>query len=234
MFVTLSCPSCGATTPGSWHSGAVVVCQYCNTSYRVAASQTPEPDLGDLLLGADFRDPTVPGWVLPTPQYLAFKPGTPAELWAKFPESNNIHPVLRTPAPFDDFDISVTIRFTGGVYEQISAGVELRFGDEGDYVIRISAQGTFSVGWHDKTEWGGYLVKWTDHPSLRRALGDPNRLRVVLNQDRIRVFLNGVLATSLRDQRFSSGLVRVVVSPGKKSAIEAAFSDLQLRELPRE
>jgi hypothetical protein len=38
----------------------------------------------------------------------------PPELWAKYPKSDRIHPVLRTPAPFDDFDASVTIRFIDG------------------------------------------------------------------------------------------------------------------------
>jgi hypothetical protein len=49
--------------------------------------------------------------------------------------------------------------------------------------------------------------------------------------DRVRVYINGVLATSLRDDRYSLGLVRVVVSPGNDSGIEAAFSALQLREV---
>jgi len=35
---------------------------------------------------------------------------------------------LRTPGPFDDFDVSVTIRFIKGSYEHISAGLELRSG----------------------------------------------------------------------------------------------------------
>jgi hypothetical protein len=48
--------------------------------------------------------------------------------------------------------------------------------------------------------------------------------------DRIRVYINGVMATSLRDDRYPSGLARVVISPGKNSRIEAAFSALQLRE----
>jgi len=155
----------------------------------------------------------------------------PPELWAKYPKSDRIHPVLRTPAPFDDFDASVTIRFIDGRYEQINAGFELRFSDDGDYVIRISGQGTFSVGWHKETDWGDHVVKWTKHPILKTEMGEANRLRVLMKGDRIRVYINGVLATLLRDDRYSSGLVRVVVSPGNDSGIEAAFSALQLREL---
>jgi predicted membrane-bound spermidine synthase len=61
-------------------------------------------------------------------------------------------------------------------------------------------------------------------------MGQPNRLRVVMHGDQIRVYLNGVLTTSLRDRRFSAGLVRLVISPGTRSSGEVASSDLQLRE----
>jgi hypothetical protein len=230
MFESLSCPNCGASIAVSGLKGNIVGCDYCGTSFRIPDSLTPEPEMGDLMLGADFTDPDVPGWVVVNREKLTFTPGPPAEMWVKFPKSDRIHPVLRTPAPFDDFDISVTIRFISGDYKQISAGLELRFSDDGDYVIRISSQGTFSVGWHEKTEWGGHLIKWTTHPSLRTTLGEPNRLRVVMWGDQIRIYLNGVLATSLRDDRYTVGKLRLVVSPGEDSPLEVAFSDFQLRE----
>jgi len=111
--------------------------------------------MGDLLLGADFSDPEVPGWRLIDPENFEFKSGPAPELVVTHPKSDLIHPVVRTPAPFDDFDASITIRFLEGNYDQISAGFEVRSCDEGDYIIRISAQGTFQCGWHDKTDWGG-------------------------------------------------------------------------------
>ncbi len=195
---------------------------------------TPQPELGDLILGADFRDPKVPGWVISNEDKVEFKNEQGAELWANFEPSDMISPVIRTPAHFDDFDIGVTIRFIKGNYEQISAGLELRYCDEGDYVFRISAQGTFQVGWHKQKEWGDTLMRWTNHPKLRTEMGDANRLRVVMRGNQIRVYLNGVLATSLRDNRFSSGLIRVVISPGyEKPNTVAAYSDLQLREIAR-
>ena len=233
MFQSLSCPNCGAVTAHNQLIGSVVTCDYCRTSFRLPKTQTPQPDLGDLLLGADFSDPEVPGWVVVDRDKLTFDPGPPPELRVRQPATNLIHPVVRTPAPFDDFDASVTIRFLRGEYDQVSAGLELRSSDAGDYVIRISAQGTFSIGWHKGTDWGDHLVKWTTVPSLRKEWGDPNRLRVVMVGDRIRVYINGVLITSLRDDRYSSGLVRMVVSPGKNKTVEVAYSDLQLREVPR-
>ncbi len=187
--------------------------------------------MGDLLLGADFSDPKVPGWRLYTPERLEFKPGSPPEMWARVPKSDRIHALVYTPGTFEDFDASVTFRFIEGHREYVSAGMEVRSSGAGDYVIRVSAQSTFQVAWHDEDAWGGTLLKWTTHPALRGEMGKPNRLRVILRGDQIRVYLNGVLATSLRNGRFSAGRIRVVLSPGEKSHAVVAFSDLQLREV---
>jgi hypothetical protein len=231
----MSCANCGATLYVGDFRSNIIECQYCGTSFREAASLTPQPEMGDLILGADFRDPKVPGWVISFEDKVEFKNDPDPELWATFTPGDVIYPVIRTPGIFDDFDVGVTIRFMEGSHDHISAGFELRFdGDKGDYVFRISAQGTFQVGWHKAKEWGDTLVGWTTHPSLRTEMGAANRLRVVLQGNKIRVYLNGVLATSLRDERYSSGLVRVVVSPySKKPNTVVAFSDLQLREVDR-
>jgi len=131
----------------------------------------------------------------------------------------------------DGFDASVTIRFIDGRYEQIRTGFELRFSADGDYVIRISAQGTFSAGWHKQTDWSDHLVEWLQHPILKTAMDEVNRLRVLMKGDRIHVYINGVMVTSLWYERYSSDLVRLVISPESESGIEAAFSASQLHEV---
>ena len=227
-----SCANCGTAIRPDDIVDGLATCKYCGATFRVPRSLTPEPALGDLLLGADFRDPELRGWKTFNTDQWELRPGSPAELWAKFPASDLIHPILRTPGPVDDFDLSVSIRFIEGTYEYMSAGCEVRANDDGDYVIQISAQGTFRVGWHNKLEWGGELVKWTEHPALRRELGADNRLRVVMRADRLRVYINGMLATSLHDARFGFGFARLVLAPGTQSPAVVAFADLQLRETP--
>jgi hypothetical protein len=229
-LAALNCANCGAPIDSRSLHGLLAVCGHCGASFRVPSTQTPEPTLGDLLLGADFTDPDVPGWVVTQTTGLEFRPGSPAELWAALEPSDLIHPVLRTPGPFDDVDAAVTIRFISGAYDQLSAGFEVRSWDPGDYIVRISAQGTFSAGWHEKTEWGGELVPWSSHPALRAAWGDANRLRVVVRDATLRLFLNGVLATALSDDRFASGRVRLVISPGPQERAVVAFANLHLRE----
>ena len=227
----INCANCGAAIrPGDILDG-VALCKYCGVNFRVPLTFTPEPALGDLLLGADFRDPQLRGWKTFNNDKWELRPGARGELWAKFPASNLIHPVLRTPGPLDDFDLSVSMRFIEGAQDYLSAGFEVRTSDDGDYIIQISAQGTFRVGWHTKTEWGGEFFKWTDHPALRKGMNEENRLRVILRADLLRVYLNGIVAASLHDAKFPFGYARLVVSPGdQKQPAVVAFSDLQLRE----
>jgi hypothetical protein len=80
-------------------------------------------------------------------------------------------------------------------------------------------------------DWGGPIVAWTDHPSLRARLGEVNRLRVIMRGDLIRVYINGLLATSIHDARFRSGTIRLIVSPSSREPLTVAFSDLQLRDV---
>jgi hypothetical protein len=227
----LSCVNCGAVIRVMATRGSAVTCDICHATFRIPTSLTPEPDLGDLLLGSDFRETDIPGWLPINRERLEFRPGTPAELWATFPASDRIHPILRTPGPFDDFDLSVSLRFIRGSYEHISAGLELRSGEDGDYVMRISAQGTFSLGWHNKLEWGGPIINWTEHPSLKTRMGDSNRVRVLMRGNLIRIYLNGHLATSIHDDRFKSGSLRLALCPSQRDSLTVAFSDLQLREV---
>lgn len=231
---TFQCPNCGAALSANALKAEIAACEYCGTTFRLAKSPTPEPDMGDVLLAADFRDPQVPGWLLSNPDKIRFLSSPQPELFAFFPSSDLIYPVLRTPGPFDDFDVSVTIRFTEGNYEYISAGIEFRYSSAGDYVARISAQGTYSLGWHEKSTWGGSLVEWSTHPSMRKQIGQPNRLRIIARGARLRMYINGVLAASLLDSKFNAGLIRISISSGNHSSIGVAFSDLQLREAPRE
>jgi hypothetical protein len=82
-----------------------------------------------------------------------------------------------------------------------------------------------------KNEWGGELVPWSSHPALRGQWGEANRMRAVVRGEQIRLYFNGVLAVSVRDRRFNSGRLRLVVAPGTPSAAVVAFSDLQVREV---
>ncbi len=212
----------GEMAPG----GETVFCDYCGTAVRLLPTPVAG-SAGDLLLKADFATPDAPGWTIYNRDNLTFKAG---ELWATFPASERIHAILVTPGHFADLDIAVTLRFIDGPYTHISAGLETRWTDAGDYSIHISAQGTYRIGWHNQREWGGELLNWTSHPSLNKQLGDANRLRVRMRGDQLRVYLNDTLASSLRDARFTTGFARLVISPARDAPITVAYSNLELRD----
>jgi hypothetical protein len=58
----VNCPNCGAALPVRAAKSNVVTCEFCSTTFRVPSSLTPEPDMGDLLLGVDFSRKPMPGW----------------------------------------------------------------------------------------------------------------------------------------------------------------------------
>ncbi|MBK9781874.1 MAG: hypothetical protein IPP55_17815 [Anaerolineales bacterium] len=45
----------------------------------------------------------------------------------------------------------------------------------------------------------------------------------------MRVYLNGVLATSLKDNRYKMGKLHVVAEPNGETNLGVAYSDLQVR-----
>jgi hypothetical protein len=184
-----------------------------------------------LIAAADLSSPDVPGWQVVNPDKLTFKPSDPPEVTAEFPKADLYFPILRTFSSFDDFDLECSIRFLEGEYDRLHAGVEFRYGDGGDYVASISPQGTFRVGWHAKSDWGGTLSPWQTHPELKTGWDAVNRLRVLTRGPRIQFYLNGFFAGSIRDTKFHSGLIRIVLAPKVKHS-RVAFSDIILRELP--
>jgi hypothetical protein len=232
----LICPNCGAPLPASAASQDVVTCQYCNITFRIPKSFTPEPDMGNLILGADFRQDNLPGWDFPNRDKVQFINGTSPELHFNYPAKNGLWYALNSSGFYDDVDASVSIRFYAGNEDIIDAGLVLRYRKTlGSYCILISPLGTYVVGSYEKgtgegLEWKA-ITSWTKHTALRKGLNQINRLRVIIKGNRLRVYLNGVMATSLRDDRFKEGEIQLAAEASDKSSVEVGYSDLQIREV---
>ncbi|HEX2696385.1 MAG TPA: hypothetical protein VHM28_01670, partial [Anaerolineales bacterium] len=216
----------------------LITCEYCNTTFRVPKTLTPEPSIGDLILGADFSRKPIPGWGFINEDSSSLVQTKPPELRAKLAASDMLYYVLNSSGYFDNVDASVSFRFDAGDVEYIRAGLVLRYQKGvGSYGVLISAQNTYMVGYYEKTAAGDgsvdwkTILDWTRHTALRGGLKQTNRLRVIVDGNRLRVYLNGVVATSLRDNHFELGEVLLAAEPGSKAGIEVAFSDLQLRSV---
>jgi hypothetical protein len=232
------CPNCGASVLFTSPNNDIAICEYCHSSFRVASSFTPQPDLGDLLLGADFSQLPPAGWQLLNEQATSrgVHPQGIPELVGRFDASEQVHYVLQSSGIFDDFDVSVNIHCIDGELKYSRGGLVVRYNSTlGGYIIFVSVQSTYMIGWYERKDeklvWGGELIDWTTHHALRSGFGVTNRLRVLMRGNQMRLYLNGVLACSLRDDRHHSGQIRLGIEPSKHGPITFGFSDLQLREV---
>ncbi len=191
--------------------------------------------MGNLILGADFSKKPIAGWNLLSEVQTKFISGTPPQLQASFEFESDSPNVLGSSGFFDNLDLSITIKFLDGKVDWVYGGFYTRYSAEGGYGFLISAQSSYKVGYYskgqdDKLVWKD-LIGWTTHTALRSGLNEANRLRVICNGDRLKIYLNGVLASSIEDSRFAFGRLYVSFPPSKESNVVAAISDLQLREV---
>lgn len=234
----LTCPNCGASLSAAALKTNLATCEFCGTTFRMSTTHTPEPDMGDLLLGADFGSNLLPGWELVKDGEITFHHGNPSELCGIYKPRLNSYYVLKSSGFLDDFDASITIKFTEGDEKLIAAGFFPRLTNDGGYAVYISPLGSYNVGYFTKDttssdlKWNT-LVDWTQHTSLRKGLNVTNRLRVLFDGERIRIYLNGVLATALKDSRYAMGKLHVIVEPNGDTSLGIAFSELQVREIIR-
>ena len=232
----LTCPNCGAALSAAALKNDLATCEFCGTTFRMSRTVTPEPDMGDLLLGADFADSTLPGWEIIRDGEISFHKGNPPELRGLYKPRINSYYVLISSGFLDDFDASVTIKFTEGDEKLITAGFFPRMTHNGGYAVYISPLGQYNIGYFTKEttsadlKWNT-LVDWTSHASLRKGKDVTNRLRVIMHGEKMRVYLNGVLATSLKDSRYKMGKLHVVAEPNGETNLGVAYSDLQVREV---
>ncbi len=216
----------------------MVTCQYCNTTFRIPTSQTPEPDMGDLMLGADFSRKPVIGWAFPNEDNIRLVAGNPPELRAKFDAADTLFYALNSSGFFDDVDVSVSIRFYGGELKEIDGGLSVRYQKGvGSYAFLISPVGTYSIGFYkpgdkDDMQWTR-IIGWTAHAAVHTGLNQANRVRVIASGDHLRMYINGVLATSLHDDHYAAGEVILDAEGSTKSGVEAGFTDLQVREVKK-
>ena len=236
LLDALICPNCGASLPSQASPGSTITCQYCSTTFRVPASLTPEPTMGDLLLGADFSGKPITGWAFPNEDNIRLVSGATPELRAKFDAADTLFYVLNSSGFFDNVDVSVTLRFYAGELNHIDGGISLRYQKGvGSYCFLLSPLGTYSVGYYVPGDSDGmvwkHIVDWTAHSAIHTGLNQSNRLRAIANGDHLRVYINGVLATSLHDSRYDAGEILLDAEGSKESPVEAGFTDLQVRDI---
>ena len=236
MINALICPNCGASLPPPAANSEMMTCQYCNTTFQIPQTLTPEPNIGNLVLGADFSQEPIAGWNFPNKNNVRLINGNPPELRAKFSPASELYYALNSSGFFDDIDASVNIRFYEGNLKYIDAGLMVRYQKGvGSYFVLVSAQSTYTVACYEKGDkdelvWKT-IINWTTHSAIKPGLNQTNRLRLIAHDEHLHIYLNGVLATSIHDNRYDEGEVILATEGTKNSSVEVGFSDLQLREV---
>lgn len=227
---SLTCDCCGASIQLT--DERFVTCPYCGQVYNL--SELRGPRRGELLLGADFCDPNLPGWRVYQKGNLSIGDGGRPQLVGTFRKQESTAWLLESLGSFDNIDAAVTISFleVGDITKHCRLGFAVRSTDEGRYCVDIAPKGNYCVASYEKEndekKWR-ILVDFVSHPALRGGVGVPNRLRVIAFNDHLRVYINNVLASSVRDSRFTYGTIGIVLeNPG--SDVTFALSDLELRE----
>ncbi len=237
MTPIIQCPRCGAPVEQVDPQTGLAVCAYCGTSF--AWRETSEAGVSrgrNMLLQTDFRDAALTGWALLNTEHVHLVKHPQPALRAEVPPSDKVYYVLRSAGWYDDADVSVDIQFERGGRDTGRAGLILRHQDgKGSYNIFLSLQGTYMMGYYawDEDEasvtWHS-LMGWTKHAALKTGTGVRNRLRVAAYGDRFRIYLNGVLASTLRHSLHTQGQVRLAVESGETEPLDALFYAVRIWE----
>lgn len=73
-------------------------------------------------------------------------------------------------------------------------------------------------------------MSWRINSALKAGLNVINELRLVHKGVQLSVYLNGILATSIKDTQYSKGQSHLAVEPSNKSNISVSFTDLVICE----
>jgi hypothetical protein len=202
----IACTRCAAPLPAR---GAL--CTYCG-------AVDANPDASGEVVTASLDAQLHPGWR--RLGQVEFEPGPRSgELVARTGAlKGGWYTALRTHGIYDDVDLSATFRFLEGRRDDdpVRAAFSVRLRDGACYVPCLTATGSFSLGAivpdGDKKRWDK-LVPRGPSDSIDTRPGAENRLRVVVIDQRLQVWINGLLHASVRDDRLTQGYAEVMVNP---------------------
>jgi hypothetical protein len=232
MSTPLRCPHCLAPyPPGAFGR---VTCAYCSTTTAFEAEGSVE-GAGPVILRAELGRPKPAGWRdwTPTSYQRTFHLGPPDEMRVQFPpgSSKTTHVVLESGGVFDDVDVTATFRFLEGVGDA-SVGMQVRGSPSGSYSTSFNARGQFWAWYVDGNTLAAKvhsIVTAASQPALRTGQVVINQVRLVVRDDRLRLFHNGVLSMSTRHSALKTGTVKISCNP-MGGPILFGVSDLVVRE----
>jgi hypothetical protein len=130
---------------------------------------------------------------------------------------------------YEDGAITVDATLAAGSPET-AFGLIARYQDEDNfYFYNITADGHYALDLKKAGKWSS-LLDWSQAPQIRGP-GRPNRLRLELSNDRMRVYINGALLDEASDSTFSGGRLALAVNTFDSGAATVAFQNLVVQPL---
>lgn len=218
-----TCYECGAPRT----AGACAAC-----GVPAAAADVTAPARGNTICATDFRGHGDPeGFHLHGAPARTRMEGPPRELGMDQPGVSGIPYLISTQQAHANAEIAMSARFTaapnGG--DHVSWGFSLRECWIGDYVVRLSWRGAYSIMSYQSNGPNETIVPWTAHPAIAPGVGPRNRLRVTMRADSMQVTINGVDVQTVGARVVERGKFHVVTAPHEHS-VHLAFSMLELRK----
>ena len=218
-----TCYECGAKR----NAGPCAAC-----GVPVEAADVTGAPRGRILIATDFHGHGDPeGFHIhggPSHTRLA---GPPIELGMDQPGAEGFVQLVSTKEEHGSVEVAVSARFTvapnGG--DHVSWGLSLRECWIGEYVVRISWTGAYSVMSYQSNGPDEVHVPWTAHPAIVAGVGPRNRLRVAMSGDTMRVFINGVQVQAIGARLLERGKMHVITAPHGHS-VHVALSMLEVRK----
>lgn len=129
-----------------------------------------------------------------------------------------------------DFLVEVDATHVAGPLDN-EMGVIFRYQD-GDnfYAFMISSDGYYRFEKLVDDEWE-QIIKWTQSSVINTGAGSMNRIGVLAQGTRFRLFVNNVLVGEAEDDTFASGDIGLAVGSFGEGGIEIAFDNIDLWEV---
>ena len=129
-----------------------------------------------------------------------------------------------------DFLVEVDAKHVAGPLDN-EMGVIFRYqGGDNFYVFMISSDGYYRLEKLVDDEWE-QIIKWTQSNVINTGEGSANRIGVLAQGTKFRLFVNDVLIAEAEDDAFASGNIGLATGSFGEGGVEVAFDNIDLWEL---
>lgn len=133
---------------------------------------------------------------------------------------------LNDPA-FSDFVLEVDLWQRSGSSES-SFGVLFRMQDNQQfYRFEVTGTGLFVIERRDADgTWTRLIPEWTPTPALNKGLNVPNRLKIIAAGSDMTFYVNDILLTQVKDDRYTSGMIGLDAGTFSGGSVQVSFDNL--------